>query len=51
MVELKGAGVVPGQHVEVGAISCFGEPVPVTAPDGAPTALSAAVAHAVLVRH
>jgi DtxR family Mn-dependent transcriptional regulator len=50
MVELKGAGVVPGRPVGVGAISHFGEPVPVTAADGTSTVVAAHVAHAVLVR-
>jgi DtxR family Mn-dependent transcriptional regulator len=50
MVDLKSAGVVPGQDVEVGSISRFGEPVPVTAPDGAATTVASLVAHAVLVR-
>ena len=50
MVELKGAGVVPGQFVNVGVISRFGDPVPVTAADRGSTAVGAPVAHAVLVR-
>ena len=50
MVDLKSAGVVPGQDVEVGSISRFGEAVPVTAPDGASTTVAPLVAHAVLVR-
>jgi len=50
MVDLKAAGVVPGQSVEVGVISRFGEPVPVTAPDGTATTVAPQVAHAVLVR-
>jgi DtxR family Mn-dependent transcriptional regulator len=45
MVDLKAAGVVPGQIVDVGTISRFGDAVPVTAADG-----TANVAHAVLVR-
>jgi DtxR family transcriptional regulator, Mn-dependent transcriptional regulator len=50
MVELKSAGVVPGQDVEAGSISRFGEAVPVTAPEGTPTTVAPLVAHAVLVR-
>ena len=50
MVGLKGAGVVPGQVVDVGTISRFGDPVPVTAADGTATEVTANVAHAVLVR-
>ena len=50
MVELKSAGVVPGQVVGVGAISRFGDAVPVTRADGASTTVTPNVAHAVLVR-
>jgi DtxR family Mn-dependent transcriptional regulator len=50
MVELKGAGVVPGRSVKVGVISHFGEAVPVTADDGTSTVVAPQVAHAVLVR-
>jgi DtxR family Mn-dependent transcriptional regulator len=50
MVALKGAGVVPGQVVDVGAIARFGDPVPVTGADGAAGEVGANLAHAVLVR-
>jgi DtxR family Mn-dependent transcriptional regulator len=50
MVELKQAGVVPGQLVDVGTISRFGEPVPLTTPDGTSATVAPLVAHAVLVR-
>jgi DtxR family Mn-dependent transcriptional regulator len=50
MVELKSAGVVPGQDVQVGAISRFGEAVPVSTTDGGSTTVAPNVAHAVLVR-
>jgi len=50
MVELKSAGVVPGQDVQVGSISRFGEAVPVSTVDGGATSIAANVAHAVLVR-
>jgi DtxR family Mn-dependent transcriptional regulator len=50
MVELKSAGVVPGQDVEVGSISRFGEAVPVSAHDSTPTTVVPHLAHAVLVR-
>jgi DtxR family transcriptional regulator, Mn-dependent transcriptional regulator len=50
MVELKSAGVVPGQDVEVGQISRFGESVPVSADDSTPTTVVPHLAHAVLVR-
>ena len=50
MVELKSAGVVPGQEVQVGAISRFGEAVPVSTVDAGSTTVAANVAHAVLVR-
>jgi DtxR family Mn-dependent transcriptional regulator len=49
MVELKGAGVVPGHDVVVGPISHFGEPVPVSANGGGSTTVAPYVAHAVLV--
>src|SRR6476661_6474674 len=51
MIELKGAGVVPGQDVQVGAISRFGEAVPVNTTDGASTTVAPNVAHAVLAGH
>ena len=50
MIELKSAGVVPGQDVQVGAISRFGEAVPVNTTNGASTRVAPNVAHAVLVR-
>jgi DtxR family Mn-dependent transcriptional regulator len=50
MIGLKSAGVVPGQDVQVGAISRFGEAVPVNTTDGASTTVAPNVAHAVLVR-
>ena len=50
MVELKIADVVPGQEVQVGAISRFGEAVPVSTVDAGSTTIAANVAHAVLVR-
>jgi DtxR family transcriptional regulator, Mn-dependent transcriptional regulator len=50
MVELKAAGIIPGQVVKVGPISRFGDDVPVTTPDGTSATVPAGVAHAVLVR-
>jgi hypothetical protein len=50
MVELKSAGIVPGQDIHVGVISRFGEAVPVNTGDGASTTVAPGVAHAVLVR-
>jgi DtxR family transcriptional regulator, Mn-dependent transcriptional regulator len=50
MAELKVAGVVPGQDVQVGAISRFGDAVPVTGGDGPGAAVAPLIAHAVLVR-
>ena len=50
MVELKAAGIIPGQVVVVGSISRFGDDVPVTTPDGTSATVPAGVAHAVLVR-
>ncbi|WP_219413405.1 metal-dependent transcriptional regulator [Pseudonocardia nigra] len=49
MAELKGAGIVPGNDVEVQPISRFGEPVPVGA-DGGGSSVAPFIAHAVLVR-
>ena len=40
MIELKSAGVVPGQDVQVGAISRFGEAVPVNTADGVSTTVA-----------
>jgi DtxR family transcriptional regulator, Mn-dependent transcriptional regulator len=50
MIELKHAGVVPGRFVDVGAISRFGEPVPLDGVDGASATVAPLLAHAVLVR-
>jgi DtxR family Mn-dependent transcriptional regulator len=50
MAGLKAAGVVPGQVVEVGTIPRFGDPVPLTTPDGGAATVVPLVAHAVLVR-
>jgi DtxR family Mn-dependent transcriptional regulator len=49
MAELKSAGIVPGQDVEVGAISRFGAAVPVGSGPESPE-VAPLVAHAVLVR-
>jgi DtxR family Mn-dependent transcriptional regulator len=49
MADLKGAGIVPGQDVEVHAISRFGDAVPV-ASNGEPASVAPLIAHAVLVR-
>jgi DtxR family Mn-dependent transcriptional regulator len=49
MGELKAAGVVPGQDVEVGAIPRFGDPVPVHS-GGEESQVQPLVAHAVLVQ-
>lgn len=49
MGELKLAGIVPGNTVEVGPISRFGDPVPVSSDDEKST-VAPPVAHAVLVR-
>jgi DtxR family Mn-dependent transcriptional regulator len=48
MAELKSAGIVPGNGVEVRAISRFGEAVPV-ASDGSEASVAPLIAHAVLV--
>jgi DtxR family transcriptional regulator, Mn-dependent transcriptional regulator len=48
MSDLKGAGIVPGQDVDVRPISRFGVPVPIVGGDGSEVA--PLVAHAVLVR-
>ncbi len=51
MAELKTAGVVPGQDVEVRPISRFGEAVPVVTPgDADVSTVAPLIAHAVLVR-
>jgi DtxR family Mn-dependent transcriptional regulator len=49
MTELKAAGIVPGQAVQVGAIARFGEAVPVHF-EGEQAAVQPLLAHAVLVR-
>jgi DtxR family Mn-dependent transcriptional regulator len=49
MAELKTAGIVPGQNVEVEAISRFGDAVTV-ATNGASSSVQPLIAHAVLVR-
>ncbi len=49
MAELKTAGIVPGQNVEVEAISRFGDAVTV-ASNGASSSVAPLIAHAVLVR-
>jgi DtxR family transcriptional regulator, Mn-dependent transcriptional regulator len=49
MAELKSAGIVPGQDVDVHAIARFGDPVPVSA-DGGSSSVAPLIAHAVLVR-
>ena len=50
MGELKLAGIVPGQSVEVGAIPRFGDPVPVHSSEDEKATVAPLVAHAVLVR-
>jgi DtxR family Mn-dependent transcriptional regulator len=51
MGELKAAGVVPGQSVQVRAIARFGDAVPVQADgDAAVSTVAPLIAHAVLVR-
>ncbi|HTK61992.1 MAG TPA: metal-dependent transcriptional regulator [Pseudonocardia sp.] len=49
MTDLKSAGVVPGQGIEVGSIARFGDAVPVTA-EGESASVAPLIAHAVLVR-
>jgi DtxR family Mn-dependent transcriptional regulator len=49
MTELKSAGVVPGQAIEVGSIARFGDAVPVTA-EGESATVAPLIAHAVLIR-
>jgi DtxR family Mn-dependent transcriptional regulator len=49
MGELKLAGIVPGNVIDVGPISRFGDPVPVSSDDEKST-VAPPVAHAVLVR-
>lgn len=49
MSDLKTAGIVPGQDVDVEAISRFGDAVTV-ASHGAPSSVAPLIAHAVLVR-
>ncbi|ANY05226.1 metal-dependent transcriptional regulator [Pseudonocardia sp. HH130630-07] len=50
MSELKLAGIVPGNAVEVGSIPRFGDPVPVASDDAEKASVAPLVAHAVLVR-
>ena len=49
MAELKAAGVVPGNEVEVKSIPRFGDAVPVVSAEGTAT-VAPLIAHAVLVR-
>ncbi|WP_028932845.1 metal-dependent transcriptional regulator [Pseudonocardia spinosispora] len=49
MTELKSAGIVPGQDVQIGAIPRFGDAVPVHL-DGEQAKVQPLLAHAVLVR-
>jgi DtxR family transcriptional regulator, Mn-dependent transcriptional regulator len=49
MADLKSAGIVPGQDVEVEPISRFGDPVRV-ASNGGSSSVAPLIAHAVLVR-
>jgi DtxR family transcriptional regulator, Mn-dependent transcriptional regulator len=49
MADLKTAGIVPGQDVEVEAISRFGDAVTVTS-NGGSSSVAPLIAHAVLVR-
>jgi DtxR family Mn-dependent transcriptional regulator len=49
MADLKTAGIVPGQDVDVDAISRFGDAVTV-ASNGASASVAPLIAHAVLVR-
>ena len=49
MAELKAAGVVPGNAVEVRSIARFGDPVPVVSAEGT-ASVAPLIAHAVLVR-
>jgi len=49
MADLKAAGVVPGNAVEVRSIARFGDPVPVVSADGN-ASVAPLIAHAVLVR-
>lgn len=50
MGELKSAGIVPGEDVEVAAIARFGDAVPVTGTGTLPATVGPLIAHAVLVR-
>jgi DtxR family Mn-dependent transcriptional regulator len=50
MSELKEAGIVPGQDVDVKAISRFGDAVPVAADALPGSTVAPLIAHAVLVR-
>ena len=49
MADLKAAGVVPGNAVEVRSIARFGDPVPVVSAEGN-ASVAPLIAHAVLVR-
>jgi DtxR family Mn-dependent transcriptional regulator len=49
MADLKAAGVVPGNAIEVRAIARFGDPVPVVSAEGT-ASVAPLIAHAVLVR-
>ena len=49
MAELKAAGIVPGNDVEVQSIPRFGDAVPVVSAEGTAT-VAPLIAHAVLVR-
>jgi DtxR family Mn-dependent transcriptional regulator len=49
MTDLKAAGVMPGNAVEVRAIARFGDSVPVVSAEGT-ASVAPLVAHAVLVR-
>jgi DtxR family transcriptional regulator, Mn-dependent transcriptional regulator len=49
MADLKAAGVVPGNTVEVRSIARFGDPVPVVSAEGT-ASVAPLIAHAVLVR-
>ena len=49
MTELKSAGVVPGQSIDVGSIARFGDAVPVAA-EGESATVAPLIAHAVLIR-
>ncbi|WP_226359396.1 FeoA domain-containing protein, partial [Pseudonocardia sp. ICBG601] len=50
MADLKSAGIVPGQGVQVSAITRFGDAVPVAGAGTEPSTVAPLIAHAVLVR-